>query len=535
MGFSLIPRNKRYVLVIGDEAVVLVLFSGTQHIGEWSVNADPDIGAAEILDALDQNRSVPISVLIDAFEQHFREEKVPKVNVLDQAKVVRRHLQAAYPGNNLEGAIPQGQDPDGNRYWLFMAVPPTSQVEQWLSILEDAGRPAAGVHSLPLESLEMLDALTPAEHLGGVRWKMLFSFDLAGGLRQIISKQGRMVVTRLTPPPAADSPIEPAMTVMRDFAQTLTYIKRLGYQKGDQLDVVMLANGPLADHLREQTWDAHSTTVLSPYEAAIKLGIARAVPEHKLCADTLHAGLLAGRRKPRMSLRWANAPAIEWRRLILMHGGTAALIATVLLFAGAGFLGMQALDLVEEMDTQQANLATAERRLNDEMARQETLPYTPTQMRETLALGNTLTEGDIAPLPLLQIIDRTLGLGAVATTLQIATPEPVANTRRRRPAEADYAWQMTLGIRFAVDTADDAQAVSQANALLDRLATAFPDSTVRLTMPPVAINPDQTLRGGAGLIVGDGSVERTMAYAATYEIVAPVASAKGKPHPEEGS
>lgn len=537
MAFSLLPQRKQYVLVVGDEAVVLSLFSGGRVVDAWVAEPDPETGAAEILTALSLNPSAPVRVLIDAFEQHFREEKVPKVNVLDQGKVVRRHLQVAFPGNNLEGAIPQGQDREGNRFWLFMAVPPTSQVERWLATLEDAGRPPVGVHSLPLESLEMLEALAPGASMGGVRWRMLFSFDMAGGLRQIVSKQGRMVVTRLTPPPAEESSADPVAAVMRDFAQTLTYIKRMGYQRGDQLDVVVLADGVFADHLRTQSWDAHSTTVLSPHEAAARLGIPKATKAGSPYADVLHAGLLATRRKPIMSLRWANAPAVDWRRLIIAKGTLAATLTTLLLIAGAASLGTDALELLDQRAVQEEQLATAQRRLADEVARQKALPYTSTQIREALALDATLSNGDIAPLPVLTGLDQALGVAGVVTTLQIIAPERQAETRgRRRQANAadTYAWRLTASVRFGSEVADDKQAVVMANAVRDRMAAVFPAYGVKMVVPPVAINPDQTLRGGAGLTIGDGTVARTAAYEATYEITAVTgASATSAPADEE--
>lgn len=528
----LILGSTRLILSIGDEAAVLTLVKGRDVVDAWVASPDPDDGAADVLAALSAHKRVPVSVLIDAFEQQFREEKVPHVGLLDQAKVVDRHLHMAFPGQNLQAAMSHGRDPQGTRFYLFASVPPTEQVKGWLRVLDDAGRSPAGIHMLPLESMEMMRLLTPDHQVAGVRWRMLFSFNMTGGLRQIVSKQRRIMVTRLTPPPPPDSTLDPVAIIERDFGQTLSYVKRMGYQTGDYLDLVILAEEPLASALREQTWEASSLTVVSPFEAAGRLGLGKAGQPGTPYADVLHALWFATRPKPALSLHWSYRRKIDVRRLIIRGAPTTAVFSVLALLGAVGSLGFDLWEALRDVETQTQLRAATQDTLAAEQRKLAALPFRAQEMRPTIATLDALQRDGAPPVALLARLNHALGGSAVVEDLTVDTPRLDDDSRGRGRGRAGQAEEprLTLAVvvRLPADTPDDASAVGHAETLEKSLRSAFPGYTVVMTRPPVEINPDQVLRGNVAGSTGTASLaplRSSSGYTASFAITEPAEGA----------
>jgi hypothetical protein len=514
--------GRRYVLSIGDEAVVLTLLRRGKVVNAWVSDPDPQAGAAEVLAALAEHRSAPLSILMDAFEQMFREEIVPRVGPLDQAKVVSRHLHMAFPGNNLQAALPHGQDPKGNRFYLFASVPPTDQVKGWLEVLDKAGRPPAGIHMLPLESLDMLAVLTPRQAGPGVRWRMLFSFNMTGGLRQIVAKQARIMLTRLTPPPPADSDITPADIVVRDYQQTLAYVKRMGYQRGDRLDLVILAGGPLAEALRERDWEAHSLTILSPSAAGEPLGLGRVGESESPYADVLHAAFLGAKAKPTLSLRWAQAPSIDLRRQVIRFAPAAAVAACLALGGAIGSNLLDQWDTGDLIARERIGLTQAQGALAAAQDDLTGLEASPEEVRAVLDTLKAVSLGDVPPLPLFVRLNAALaGHGMISSiTMAPAKAEERPGSRRRQEDESapPTRFELTVAVDLPKAVGSDGEAVRRAEAMLQSLAAVFGSAHVAIARAPVDIGADQVLRGGRGPSQSQRTAETWTGYSASFAI-----------------
>lgn len=519
----LLSGGRRFILSIGDEAVVLTLLRRGQVEDAWVAAPDPAEGAADILTALAGHRAAPVSVLMDAFEQVFREEKVPRVGLLDQKKVINRHLHMAFPGNNLQAAMPHGQDPQGNRFYLFASIPPTEQVKGWLNVLTRAGRPPAGIHMLPLESLEMLRALTPRQQVQGVRWRMLFTFNMTGGLRQIVAKQSRLMLTRLTPPPPDDSSIAPVDIITRDYQQTLSYVKRMGYQRGDHLDLVVLAEEPLASALKAREWEAHNLTVLSPHMAGEPLGLGRVGQPGTPYADVLHAAFLGAKTAPKLSLRWAQAPAVDYRAQIIKLAPAAGIAASIGVAAAMGSIFLDKLETQDLIVREQGQLERARATLAAEQDRVAALDHAPDDVRRVIAVLERVSHGEIDPVPVFARLSAALGGQGVIRDMTLATadqddPNARRGRRQQRQPTGPVRHTMELVVRLPVTVTTDADALSHAETLRGSLAGQFGENRVSITQPPVEVGGDQVLRGSRSGTPGGTATAAPEPYTVTYSV-----------------
>lgn len=505
--FSL-GKTRQYVLTLGEDYTVLTLVAGSKVVNAWIVSGEAEEGLPEILAALGKDTRTPVTLLADTFEQVFKDEPVPKVGRMDQSKVVRRHAASIMAANMWQGALPQGQDPRGNKlFYLFCGLPRSEHVKAWVAGYEALPNPKNGIHALPLESLSLMNALFEgsARLQGGVRWRIMTTMNVTGGLRQIVAKQGRMMLTRLTPAPPDDvGPEEAASMIARDFRQTLTYVKRLGYREGDALDLALIVDPDLADALNAQTWEAQSVEVTTPHAVGQRLGLGSVGRPEQPFGDVLHAAWFARKKAPTLTLVRPSEQKTDYQKLVEKAAPVAATVGVLGVLAGAAHTGDALWTTYEETETTQQRIAMAERARDAAQEKVDGLAYAPDLMRGTLALADELGSGDMVVLPVLEGLDDGLRNRAIVRIMTIANGQATTGAEtgggRGRRSSGREAEEQTFDSRYdleleLVDATTPEEALSDAAAVLEDVRAALPDMTVTMTRPPVAVLPDQTLTG----------------------------------------
>ena len=230
-------KKSEYVLNVGDDNVVLVRLTDGKVANAWLGSPDPAMATEELGEALAEDTKADISILIDTLDQSFKEEELPKVSVLDRRRVLARHINLAFPGQNLRGARLATRTDKKTLIYDFASIPLEGRVLGWIDFVNSLPNPKRGVFALAAESVDLIGALVPtsaapaegADEHAGNRWRHLIGINVTGGLRQIIEKNGRLCLTRLTrAPPPETPPGEFADMISRDFKATITYIRRLG-------------------------------------------------------------------------------------------------------------------------------------------------------------------------------------------------------------------------------------------------------------------------------------------------------------------
>lgn len=496
--------GRRYVLTVGEEFTVLTLLAGSRVKNAWIVPAEPEEGIDEVRAILKGDRKTPVTLLADTFEQIYKEEAVPRVGRFDQAKVVRRHAAQAVPGDMWQGALPQGQDPRGGKlFFLFCGLPRTEHVSGWVRFYEELPNPRDGIHLLPLESLGLMNALfdSEAKAQGGVRWRIMTTMNVTGGLRQIVAKQGRMMLTRLTPAPPEDMDHREAAAMMaRDFRQTLTYVKRMGYREGDALDLALIVDPELADALRATQWDAQSVLVTTPQDVGQRLGLGSVGKEDQPYGDVLHAAWFANSRQRALSLARPSEQKTDWQKQAEQLLPLAATAAAAGVLYGSYVTADSLWATWQDIDATQSRLVAAQAAHEAAQAEVLALTYDPETMRGTLALADELQSGDFPLLPLLRSIDAGLKNRAFVTALDVANGAAAGSEGEGGQggagpeAAASPEWRADMEL-VLVGPRSAEEALTLSADVMAGLGDSLPDLRVTLMRPPVAVLPEQTLVG----------------------------------------
>jgi hypothetical protein len=522
-----------YVLNIGDDNVVLTRLNNGKVANAWLGSPDPAMAQEELGEALAEDSKGRISVLVDTLDQSFKDEEIPRVGILDRRKLLARHINMAFPGANLRGARLVAETSKKTIIYEMASVPLDGRIPGWLDFIQSLPHEKGGIFSVATENVDLLTALGPKDapvEEGKNHWRHLIGVNVTGGLRQIIEKNGRLSLTRLTQAPPADTPpADFADMIIRDFKATITYIRRLGYQVGEPLDLVVLTTPENKAVLQDHDWDgARSVSVYTPYEAGALLGLGSLGREDQAYSDVLHAAWFASKKKPVLPLSRAAAlgdTKDDIRELAFLAAPYAAGLLMAALIGWSAWTGYELIDhngknaeLQAQYDKLAADLAVAQ-------AGSDGLPHPAERIRNVLSVVEKLEAGKVDVTPLLGMLSSSLESDAIVLSLdyaagEIAAARPAASGAKPAAGSKPPAYILDLSLRLAPVVASADEAVQTARNIEDRLTSTFGNEfRVELTVSPVGAQAETALAGGLSDSEADlADTSRAESFYASYRI-----------------
>ncbi len=524
----LLGPNPRYVLIIGNAGAVLSYVAGGRVLGKWTITDFGDAAVERLTNAIEERHRVPVIVLIDMLEQSYRRTAIPPVGPVARGRVIKRRLNIDYPSDEIKAALPLGEriGSRGDPVYLFVALPSSPELENWIAFLHSIRNPIASLAMLPIESASLADALARAitrpdagKGLKGKKgetgekgkWTLLISHQQTGGFRQIVVRRGRLAMTRLTPDPSEGS--ETAGIIAQELSSTLSYLTRLGYTESDGLDVIVIGPRSLRETLDRGLLPVRSVTMLTPTEAGALIELTNVVDPAGDFGELLYSAWAAGRRKPTINLA---ATALGQRQVQV---ATARKWVVPTLSMSAIMLAAYCANTVVDLwplrqDVALANmiLEQLQDRLNPMKLEIEQYPAQSEKITISLDVYTRLVAETVDPLPMLRAIGESLGPGHHLKRLIWKTEDARVATARQGTSgvsQPDSESSPTLGIILTLDlgsVTDPERAIAEANALADRLQQRFAEQRVEVVRPPLDILPSQTFIGSSSEDVPLGSV-----------------------------
>lgn len=436
----------RTVLMIADEGLYIYAASSRGVKLVEVVHWDQVAFADKVADILVKDcGSKPILILNDMVEQHYRKERVPKVGIMDKANLVKRKLKVAFPSYPVRAAmelqeklkVSAGGKPGS--IFIFAALPSTESYTKTLAAATKSLCSISGFGLLPVESAGMVkavsDSLTPRGKKKSV-WSMMIGQHKNGGLRQIVTKNGELALTRMTPVSDSDAnPEDWAREVYQEFKATMSYLTRFGFSADDGLDVIAISAPEAGQALGEMidvTCNFHS---LSVEQVARHAGVSIGPQESARYADPLHVGWVS--KKGRLTLPM-KAPEIE----SVAGPRQVAMVATFVLFAAAAFQGYQLMNSFQVMQTVQVDLTDTQEKLakltaeyDAEVAKKEAMGFDVKLVQATVELHGALEKDKLRYLNLVEALGRGLGRDLRMDQLDIKVPEAAAASA---PVESEF-------------------------------------------------------------------------------------------------
>ncbi len=486
----------RTVMLVADEAVYIYDSSarGVRLVETvpWSTeNFEQNV--AGILKKDCGGRQVLI--LNDMVEQHYRKEKVLKagVSVMDRPGMLRRKLNIAFPSYPVKAALPLKEklvkDDKKSRadIYIFAAVPETRQFSGTLGAVNRSLVPVSAFCLLPVESsdlVRMLSARLMSKGEPKCRWVLFIGQHKNGGLRQIVTKNGELALTRMTPISDSDNDVDVwAGEVHHEFKATMSYLSRFGYQAEDGLHVIVIANEAAGEAIETKIEETCKYTALTTAEAARLLNVPLGPQDDFRYADALHVAWSGRKRKFILPMRAVQVDKVSRPR-------QTANAASVMLGLGVLFLLYQLTShvvtlgsLKKNIDESRASLSQLNVSYNKEVQRKEELGFDVRLLQGGIAVYDQLEVNMMEPLYLLKNIGDGLGRDMRLDHITLERPKSdtiataIVDAVQQGAAPLYYA---TLQMTYP-STTDIDKGNKEVADLRDRLVKLLPEHEVTVT------------------------------------------------------
>lgn len=540
MSAAFLPHN-RTVLMISDEflSVYAVGVRGVKLLESVPWGADNFVGSVAGIISKDCGKK-PVLILNDVVEQHYRKERVIRsgVGFSDKSALLRRKLNVAFPGFPVRAAYPlkekilKTDKQSAADIYIFAAVASTDQLTKTMAAAKSSLVSISGFCLLPVEASDMVGALAaklPRKSKLKPRWVVLMGQHRSGGLRQVVTKNGELALTRMSPiSDIAENPEGWTQDVYRELKATMSYLSRLGYDENEGLDIVVVADHSAKELLAgfvDEMCDLHVLTVM---EAAQTLGLMIGRQDSLHFADPLHVAWIGRKRRLILPMKSSVVDEISKPRRV------AAAVMTLLVL-GAGVLGYQfvekmasASSLGDEISTSEQQKNQLDVRYQQEVQRLQELGFDARLVQSAIAVHGQLDAENIKILDLVQGIGRAMGKDLRIDTLDVGRPR-AANAVKKiiavgAPKEAQPLFEARLRMTYP-STANVDEGNKEVSDLRDRLAAALAGHDVKVNK--FLKDYEYT----EGLVVEAGDLEKEniqQDFVAEILIIGPLPEAKDK-------
>lgn len=511
---------------MGDDSLQIyrAFGAGVERIADINWD-DPDFMLEAQNAVLKKSKSSSVIILNDMVEQHYRKERVPNVSFFDRSGLIKRRLGIAFPNYRVRAALklkdkksPAAGDSVGSPY-LFAAIPASDFFNRALEVVRITGVTLIGVYLLPVESSKMVAQLSKKINQSKKDkpiWSVFVGQHHNGNLRQIVTRNGELALTRLTP--IVDTDVEPqlwAKEVADEINATMSYLTRFGYKPLDGLDIIVTANNAAGDILQETLSVDANVTIMDAQKIAFTLGQKIGPQEDLRYADPIHVGYLAARKSYTLPLDSAAITQLIKPRKIASTA-ILAMSAAILFFGFSLFnnwTNFKDLDNQLVVATQQTQSLRAEYRL--ELDRQKEMGFDFLLVDNAIQIHEKLTSQKMKPLLIANEIGRALDVDIKLDSLEFETVETPADSAQTtfddrgneiEPENVKFL-EALLTISFPSSVNPDV-GVRKVNDIRDKLAGSLMGYEVRIVKQVADLSYTGNFTGGAGAVQDQGQPDR---------------------------
>ena len=362
-----------------------------------------------------------VYILNDTVEQHYRKEKINKLNPFDRGSIIGRRLNIAFPSYPTRAALElkektrAGARAAKEHLFLFAAVPSSEGLRKLLEAIRRSDCIISSYSLLPVESVDLVDkiaARVAKENRQEARsgWSILIGQHQGGGLRQIVTKGGQIALTRITPviQPLGENAAQWANEVVQEIQATISYLGRFGYSQNDGLDIMLICKPDLGTLVEDMINIPCHFSSLTLQRAAELAGVSVGRKQEQYYAEALHLAWYAKKTRVTLSMKSKEMDAVAIPRksafygMLLLTVGLAYLAYNLSVEAVALNGAKATLEKVNEMNIQ------AEQMYQAELKRKESLGIDVKLIQGSLGIASDYIAMDFDPIPVLEVIGENL-------------------------------------------------------------------------------------------------------------------------------
>lgn len=367
-------KKGHFVLIIGDDGAILVFLQGNTVVRRLFAPSPRPDHTASIVELMQSNPGVPISVLADVIDQQYVRHSFPPVSSFSVNNLVKRRMERDFQAEDLTGMMRLGRDKGGRKEWnyLLIALANTPLMQQWMELIVELPNELKGIYLTPLEAQHYIPALKKGAGMtANLPWQLLITHNKVSGFRQVVLRDGKLVFTRVTQ--AIDDGVAAVIAgnIEQEIISTLEYLRRLGFQENESLEMLVIAAQEVKESLDLNRFRVGAAQMLTPLDVADMLDLQQAALSADRFGDVVMASWFATTKKRALKFNTAYG-----EKLAKFYGARRGLkaIGALLIVALAGMsllnikdavlIGSEASDIEKQRSPQQSEMATLQKSLD---------------------------------------------------------------------------------------------------------------------------------------------------------------------------
>jgi len=485
-------NSQSFILLIGDDGALLLPPASSRGLPLFA-EGHGDEQAQPLLDALHAKPFVPVLLLADTLAQELRYDTLPRLSYFDRRKLLARRLRQHFPDPTTatHGQLTAALQLKKNAA-LFFCLHDGGPVTDWMRRLDSLPNVFRGVALLPLEGAGLFRTLAPDAAKG---WSMLLSLHRTGGFRQIVTHDGELVFTRLTPPlPPASNPSYTISMLTLDIQATVDYLARHGLAADAVLRLVALLPKNLHEALRTLQAPIELVDVMTPRQAARQLRLAFLPESSDPACDAVFAGWVSKVRRLRILLMPTDKKRARTTATIKKLGTWVALVLWGVAFFTLGIDGHDFYRVVQAQHRLLQEVAALETQFSQEHSMLAPVTEPLGRLRQAVARQRLFTSPALAPWSLFDTLNNNIGTEARVTQL---------DWRYDSAQEKKETLRVELHLTPMTSSSGPPASVPQAvvqhlEQMAQRLRAALPGYVLSISRYPFLVKSDETLSNDGG-------------------------------------
>lgn len=507
----------RKYIIIGNDAVALyrVNHGVVNRIGHYAWD-DEEFDKNFLHSMNVGSSSERVTLLFDMIEQQYKKEILPKINIMDKAKVIKRRVALAFPSNPIREALDLKRKTKDNKgsgdMYLFASIPPCPELDKVIELIEETKATIDGLYLLPLEGGLLINELSKhcfrdVREKGNRKgvWTVLITYNRVSGLRQIVVHDNELALTRLTPleQMSMKNP-NLANEMVKEFRATLTYLARFGYQEQDEMDVIAICNPEDANILHNAQLPVSHLVTPTPFEAIQllkrKLALREGDDPNSNSAGVIFAAGADAINKRVLPMVYKSLQSVKTIRTVFRAILLLSFIGIVGVSGYAGWLFKNQLDLYGEIEQLQTRQSILRKEHVEQSKMFDVLKYPPEQMKAYLGILKEIESRQVDWSAYVERIFNALGSYVRVKKVHIVPSNDLKDlTPGAYPIDYRPDVVVTVEIEFS-EALMPKEAARQTKMMIQRVQQFFPE--IEVGVPEVAgedISAERALSGVSGM------------------------------------
>lgn len=301
-------RKKGNIVVsLGDDGAIVTCFESGMLVKRYFLSSPYSSEFTELTNAYPD---YPLYLLLDTIDQNYVFSSFPALRSSNLMKMVNRKILNEFDPADINAYMCLGKDETSVRKdvkYVFVSIRNSNPLTDWLEVIKELPNRFMGAYLLPVESEDYIAKLQktfPSEMGEGAnsKWRVLISHNKVGGFRQVVYKEGRIIFTRISQATNIQSPDSIGINISQEAANTLEYIRRIGFND-DSLAVYVVCAKDAFQFIEIPGVEDEDITFLTPFEIAEKLNLKGTALENDKFGDVVFAShFYKSKKKLRVSI-----------------------------------------------------------------------------------------------------------------------------------------------------------------------------------------------------------------------------------------